>query len=87
MGFKTLGYLWHSEHTASSPRVLAAEGRFVLVKPLTSVLYAFVSTDVTFQKERKVLNSKRLDLDACKSRLRKAKTVESQASVSKITKM
>lgn len=34
----------------------------------------------TIQKERKVLNSKRLDLDACKSRLRKAKTVESQAS-------
>ncbi|KAJ1370211.1 hypothetical protein KIN20_031899 [Parelaphostrongylus tenuis] len=31
-------------------------------------------------KERKVLNSKRLDLDACKSRLRKAKTVESQAA-------
>ncbi|CAJ0577314.1 unnamed protein product, partial [Mesorhabditis spiculigera] len=29
-----------------------------------------------FQKERKVLNSKRLDLDACKSRLKKAKTME-----------
>ncbi|CAJ0559926.1 unnamed protein product, partial [Mesorhabditis spiculigera] len=27
-------------------------------------------------KERKVLNSKRLDLDACKSRLKKAKTME-----------
>ncbi|EYB96156.1 hypothetical protein Y032_0153g2939 [Ancylostoma ceylanicum] len=36
----------------------------------------------TIQKERKVLNGKRLDLDACKSRLRKAKTVESQAAVS-----
>ncbi|KAK6760453.1 hypothetical protein RB195_021791 [Necator americanus] len=34
----------------------------------------------TIQKERKVLNSKRLDLDACKSRLRKAKSVESQAA-------
>ncbi|KAL6724387.1 hypothetical protein Aduo_019281 [Ancylostoma duodenale] len=34
----------------------------------------------TIQKERKVLNGKRLDLDACKSRLRKAKTVESQAA-------
>ncbi|CAI2356996.1 unnamed protein product [Caenorhabditis sp. 36 PRJEB53466] len=33
----------------------------------------------TIQKERKVLNSKRLDLDACKSRLKKAKTVDSQS--------
>ncbi|CCQ25695.1 SH3 domain-containing GRB2-like protein B1 [Caenorhabditis elegans] len=32
----------------------------------------------TIQKERKVLNSKRLDLDACKSRLKKAKTVDLQ---------
>lgn len=37
---------------------------------------------VAIQKERKVLNSKRLDLDACKSRLKKAKNVETQASVS-----
>jgi endophilin-B len=34
----------------------------------------------TIQKERKVLQSKRLDLDACKSRLKKAKTLESQAN-------
>ncbi|CAI4224086.1 unnamed protein product [Auanema sp. JU1783] len=34
----------------------------------------------TIQKERKILNSKRLDLDACKSRLRKAKTAENQTS-------
>ncbi|CAO4385157.1 unnamed protein product [Caenorhabditis nigoni] len=33
----------------------------------------------TIQKERKVLNSKRLDLDACKSRLKKAKNVDTQA--------
>uniref|UniRef100_A0A914BWS8 BAR domain-containing protein n=1 Tax=Acrobeloides nanus TaxID=290746 RepID=A0A914BWS8_9BILA len=34
----------------------------------------------TIQKERKVLQSKRLDLDACKNRLKKAKTLESQAN-------
>lgn len=34
----------------------------------------------TIQKERKVLHGRRLDLDAAKSKLRKAKTVESQAS-------
>ncbi|KIH57091.1 BAR domain protein [Ancylostoma duodenale] len=39
----------------------------------------------TIQKERKVLNGKRLDLDACKSRLRKAKTVESQAAANSKT--
>uniref|UniRef100_A0A1I7UQ53 BAR domain-containing protein n=1 Tax=Caenorhabditis tropicalis TaxID=1561998 RepID=A0A1I7UQ53_9PELO len=32
----------------------------------------------TIQKERKVLNSKRLDLDACKSRLKKAKNLDTQ---------
>lgn len=36
----------------------------------------------TIQKERKVLNSKRLDLDACKSRLKKAKTVDATTVVS-----
>jgi len=34
----------------------------------------------TIQRERKVLNNKRLDLDGCKSRLRKAKSIESQAN-------
>ncbi|CAJ0916246.1 unnamed protein product, partial [Mesorhabditis belari] len=34
----------------------------------------------TIQKERKVLQSKRLDLDACKSRLKKAKTMETQTA-------
>uniref|UniRef100_A0A0R3RGD8 BAR domain-containing protein n=1 Tax=Elaeophora elaphi TaxID=1147741 RepID=A0A0R3RGD8_9BILA len=36
----------------------------------------------TIQRERKVLNTKRLDLDAAKSRLRKAKSVEAQNNVS-----
>lgn len=34
------------------------------------------------QKERKTLMNKRLDLDACKNRLRKAKSLENQANVS-----
>ncbi|KAI6231682.1 hypothetical protein M3Y95_00407500 [Aphelenchoides besseyi] len=34
----------------------------------------------TIQKERKVLHGRRLDLDACKSKLRKAKTLEAQAT-------
>uniref|UniRef100_A0A1I7Z821 BAR domain-containing protein n=1 Tax=Steinernema glaseri TaxID=37863 RepID=A0A1I7Z821_9BILA len=34
----------------------------------------------TIQKERKTLHSKRLDLDAAKNRLKKAKTLETQAS-------
>ncbi|EFO21650.1 hypothetical protein LOAG_06838 [Loa loa] len=34
----------------------------------------------TIQRERKVLNTKRLDLDAAKSRLRKAKSVEAQSN-------
>uniref|UniRef100_A0AC34R172 BAR domain-containing protein n=1 Tax=Panagrolaimus sp. JU765 TaxID=591449 RepID=A0AC34R172_9BILA len=33
----------------------------------------------TIQKERKILQGKRLDLDSCKNRLKKAKTLESQA--------
>ncbi|MFH4975197.1 hypothetical protein AB6A40_001906 [Gnathostoma spinigerum] len=39
----------------------------------------FLDGDVkTIQRERKVLNTKRLDLDAAKSRLRKAKSLENQ---------
>ena len=34
-----------------------------------------------FQKEKKILETKRLDLDACKSRLRKAKSATSQSQV------
>ena len=37
---------------------------------------------IEFQRERKVLNTKRLDLDAAKSRLRKAKSLEAQSNVS-----
>ena len=36
----------------------------------------------TFQKEKKILETKRLDLDSSKSRLRKAKSVASQTQVS-----
>ncbi|MCP9263190.1 Endophilin-B2 [Dirofilaria immitis] len=35
----------------------------------------------TIQRERKVLNTKRLDLDAAKSRLRKAKSIEAQSNI------
>ncbi|EJW78264.1 hypothetical protein WUBG_10829, partial [Wuchereria bancrofti] len=37
----------------------------------------------TIQRERKVLNTKRLDLDAAKSRLRKAKSVKVDLSIRK----
>uniref|UniRef100_A0A0K0FCC7 Endophilin B (inferred by orthology to a D. melanogaster protein) n=1 Tax=Strongyloides venezuelensis TaxID=75913 RepID=A0A0K0FCC7_STRVS len=41
----------------------------------------FLEGDIkTIQKERKVLHHKRLDLDACKNRLKKAKSQETQAS-------
>ena len=38
--------------------------------------------NVYFQKEKKILETKRLDLDSSKSRLRKAKSVASQTQVS-----
>lgn len=42
-------------------------------------LKKFLEGDMrTIMKERKILENKRLDLDACKSRLRKARTMESQ---------
>ncbi|XP_076327576.1 endophilin-B1-like isoform X3 [Tachypleus tridentatus] len=44
-------------------------------------LRGFLEGDMkTIQKEKKILESKRLDLDACKSRLRKAKSVEAQGN-------
>lgn len=44
----------------------------------------FLDEDMkTIVKERKVLETKRLDLDAAKSRLRKAKSMETQANVSR----
>lgn len=36
-----------------------------------------------FQKERKLLQNKRLDLDAAKTRLKKAKVAEARAAVSR----
>ena len=36
----------------------------------------------TIQKERKTLEKKRLDLDACKSRAKKAKSLEARQNVS-----
>ncbi|KRX59891.1 Endophilin-B1 [Trichinella sp. T9] len=45
-------------------------------------LKRFIEGDMkTISKERKVLTNKRLDLDACKSRLKKAKSVQSQTAV------
>lgn len=35
-----------------------------------------------FQKERKLLENRRLDLDVCKARLKKAKLAEAKAAVS-----
>lgn len=34
-----------------------------------------------FQKERRILQNRRLDLDACKARLKKAKAAEAKAAV------
>ncbi|KFD59115.1 hypothetical protein M513_00278 [Trichuris suis] len=60
-----------------------AEREFISVsatKVLTP-LKRFLESDIkTIQKERKVLTNKRLDLDACKARLRKAKSSQAQAS-------
>lgn len=48
-------------------------------------LRKFLEEDMkTITKERKVLETKRLDLDAAKSRLRKAKNMETQSNVSLI---
>lgn len=46
-------------------------------------MYPFSQTNLThFQKERKLLQNKRLDLDAAKTRLKKAKVAEARAAVS-----
>lgn len=46
-------------------------------------LRKFLDEDMkTIMKERKILEQKRLDLDLCKNRLRKAKTMEAQNNVS-----
>lgn len=36
---------------------------------------------LTLQKERRLLQNRRLDLDACKARLKKAKAAEAKATV------
>ena len=48
------------------------------------VLYVDVQNPFVLfsQKEKKVLMTKRLDLDACKSRLRRARQLEQQQGVS-----
>lgn len=38
-----------------------------------------------FQKERRLLENRRLDLDVCKARLKKAKLAEAKAAVSHVT--
>lgn len=48
-------------------------------------VYLFSQTNLPqFQKERKLLQNKRLDLDAAKTRLKKAKVAEARAAVSRI---
>lgn len=50
--------------------------------------YFISRTNLTcFQKERKLLQNKRLDLDAAKTRLKKAKVAEARAAVSSILNM
>jgi endophilin-B len=50
-------------------------------KKFIGPLKSYLDHDMrTITKERKILDAKRLDLDAAKSRLRKAKTAETQAS-------
>ncbi|GIY29320.1 endophilin-B1 [Caerostris darwini] len=64
-------------------RLGAAEREFVRSAMTTYVspLKRFLEGDMkTIMKERKILENKRLDLDACKSRLRKARSMESQAN-------
>ncbi|GFU32701.1 endophilin-B1 [Nephila pilipes] len=65
-------------------RLGAAEREFVRSAMTTYVspLKRFLEGDMkTIMKERKILENKRLDLDACKSRLRKARSMESQANL------
>ncbi|XP_076320850.1 endophilin-B2-like isoform X3 [Tachypleus tridentatus] len=60
-----------------------AEKEFVRIASTSFIqpLRKFLEGDMkTLQKERRILESKRLDLDACKNRLRKAKSMEAQAN-------
>lgn len=64
-------------------RIAAAERDFINGCASNTLLpiRRFIEGDMkTIQRERKVLHTKRLDLDAAKSRLRKAKSVEAQGN-------
>ena len=53
-----------------------------VVESFLRPLNGFLENDCKMaQKEKKALSNKRLDLDACKSRARKAKTLESRQEV------
>ena len=61
----------------------AGEREFIATSASNTLLpiRRFLEGDMkTIQKERKILHGKRLDLDAFKSRLKKAKTLEAQAN-------
>jgi len=69
---KTLLKLGQAQHSF----LVASSENFLL--PLAN----FLDGDCrTIQKERKLLEKKRLDLDACKSRVKKAKSLESRQTV------
>lgn len=64
-------------------RLGTAERDFIRASMSTFVgpLKRFLDGDMkTIMKERKILENKRLDLDACKNRLRKARSMEGQAN-------
>lgn len=54
------------------------------LKPLSNFLEGDCKT---IQKERKTLETKRLDLDACKSRVKKAKSLDARQSVMNVLDM
>uniref|UniRef100_A0A915JI25 BAR domain-containing protein n=1 Tax=Romanomermis culicivorax TaxID=13658 RepID=A0A915JI25_ROMCU len=67
---------------ATQYRLGAAERDFLQTSAanVLTPLKRFLEGDMkTIAKERKILMNKRLDLDACKNRLRKARSVEGQA--------
>lgn len=61
---------------AGSFRVSVSQGSLVRSQ------LASLSLSSTLQKERRLLQNRRLDLDACKARLKKAKAAEAKATVS-----
>ena len=70
---------------ATEARLGAIEHEFVSATAAGTLMpiRRFLEGDMkAIQRERKVLQARRLDLDAAKSKLRKTKTVEAQATVS-----